>query len=197
MPQRAHRRHRSVMPTTRGHNQPQPRLRGIVLHTSALVERTVRIDNGTEHAARHSSATKGKQHISPVKPQVNKWRPRACGDGPTNAPHADGPPSSAPRPRGWSAVAGGQDLGRRPRGQQRTEHGEHPVRHSVSPTLRVTVVAVVASLLASVLPGRRAARATPVEALAETRPVEPRGPGPGRPRNRAGLARVTAWASRE
>lgn len=38
----------------------------------------------------------------------------------------------------------------------------------VSQTLGVTVVAVVAGVLASVLPGRRAARATPVEALAET-----------------------------
>lgn len=39
---------------------------------------------------------------------------------------------------------------------------------SVPQTLGVTVVAVVAGVLASVLPGRRAARATPVEALAET-----------------------------
>ncbi|MEV7626291.1 ABC transporter permease [Actinoplanes sp. NPDC089786] len=39
---------------------------------------------------------------------------------------------------------------------------------SVPQTLGVTVVAVAAGVLASVLPGRRAARATPVEALAET-----------------------------
>jgi putative ABC transport system permease protein len=39
---------------------------------------------------------------------------------------------------------------------------------SVPQTLGVTVVAVVAGVLASVLPGRRAVRATPVDALAET-----------------------------
>ncbi|MGP4100468.1 ABC transporter permease [Nonomuraea sp. KM90] len=39
---------------------------------------------------------------------------------------------------------------------------------SVPQTLGVTVVAAVAGVLASVLPGRRAARATPVDALAET-----------------------------
>ncbi|MEV4087815.1 ABC transporter permease, partial [Nonomuraea fuscirosea] len=39
---------------------------------------------------------------------------------------------------------------------------------SVPQTLGVTAVAVVAGVLASVLPGRRAARATPVAALAET-----------------------------
>jgi putative ABC transport system permease protein len=39
---------------------------------------------------------------------------------------------------------------------------------SVPQTLGVTVVAVVAGVIASVLPGRRAGRATPVDALAET-----------------------------
>ena len=39
---------------------------------------------------------------------------------------------------------------------------------SAPQTLAVTVVAVAAGVLASVLPGRRAARSTPVEALAET-----------------------------
>jgi putative ABC transport system permease protein len=38
---------------------------------------------------------------------------------------------------------------------------------SVPQTLAVAAVAVGAGVLASVLPGRRAARATPVEALAE------------------------------
>ena len=51
-----------------------------------------------------------------------------------------------------------------------TELNFRAVRFAMSPTQTVAVaaVAVAAGMLASVLPGRRAARAVPVDALAET-----------------------------